>query len=362
MKVLLIPEISVTGGTGTFIRQLLEIHLKFHLNTLVLLPHSLAESSIETFIKKNNISYSFIPDREPFQWIGYFSLIFEIINYRRYIKQFKPDIIVCSTGTLGHNLVGFFYNYPIVYILHSYPKRIAFWEKPLFWIPRFFTKASKMIYTVSQYSKKKIEEHWGVNKKYIKVIYNSSSAEIGVKKNPACRTILSIGHVVEYKNPFLWIEIAVNITNKYEDVEFIWLGEGNLLEECLLRTSEHSRINFMGFDPSPAKYYLSAFLYLHPSNLESLGLSVIDASAYGIPSVISNAGGLPETVQDGHSGFICEVNDAGAFCEKIEFLLNDTKSYNEMAQNAYDYAKEHFSIEYQMEQIYSLYNTTISSH
>ena len=361
MKILLIPEVSVSGGTGTFIRQLLEIHKKYGINTEVLLPKSLTESSIPAYILKNGASLHLIKDRRPFQWIGYLSLVFEFFNYRKYIKQFKPDIIVCSTGTLGHNLFSFFCNYPLVYILHSYPKKVSLWEKPLFWIPRILSNNSKIIYTVSQFSKKMIEEHWSVDKEYIKVIYNNSSAVIGKKKKSVYRTILTLGHVVHYKNPFLWIEIAKKVTAKYEDVEFIWLGEGELLEECRMKILGHQRIKFMGFDPEPAKYYKSAHLYLHPSKIESLGLSAIDALAYGIPCIISNAGGLPETVEDGLSGFVCELQDISSYYNKIELLLNDDKLYDEMARNAYFSAKERFSIDKQMRQIYSLYNSTISS-
>ena len=362
MKVLLIPEISITGGTGTFIKHLMEIHKNLHIVTHVFLPHNLLESPFKAFFEDKGASIIAIPDRKPFELISYLSLIYEIKNYRSYIKKFKPDLIVCSTGTLGFNFFTFFCSYPLVFILHSYPKKVLWWEKPVFLIPKLFSNSSKIIYTVSKYSKRMIVDHWGVKEKNIHVIYNSTSSKNSLKYRPQKRIILTVGHVVEYKNPFVWIEIAKQITQQYADTEFVWLGNGHLLEECIAQTSGYPQIRFMGFEPEPSKYYSKAHIYLHPSRIESLGLSVIDALAYGVPSVISNAGGLPETVDDGFSGFICTVDDTSTYCEKIKLLLHNRALYEEMAQNAYFCAKERFNPDNQRNKICALYKSTIANY
>lgn len=362
MRILLIPEVSVSGGTGTFLKQLLNVHQKLNIDTEIILPESLYNTSLVTHIKSLDFNLHLIPNRRSYEYISYFSLFYEFKNYRNFIRKFNPDLIVCSTGTLGLNFFTFLFNYPLVFILHSYPKKIRWWEKPVFLIPQLLSRKSKIVYTVSEFSKKMILKYWGLTEKNVKVIYNSISTVEYDRARPNKRIILTLGHVVEYKNIFVWIEIAKRINEKFDDTEFIWLGDGEMLAECIHLTSAHSRINFLGYDANPGKYYASAYLYLHPSKIESFGLSVIDALAYGVPCIISNAGGLPETLEDGISGFICDVNDVVSYFSKIKLLLENQKLHGKMAKASSLHAKNCFSAEAQLKQIHDLYTNTIANY
>lgn len=356
---LLIPEVSISGGTGTFVKQLLNVHSELKIETIVLLSESLAETNLIFYLEDLGVSWVLIPDRKPFQSIAYFSLVYEFTQYSSHIKAINPDLIVCSTGTLGLNFFPFFCSRPLVYILHSYPCKIKWWEWPVFQIPKVLSSPSRIIYTVSEYSKKMILNYWDVKEKNIYVIYSSTTLKTIGRKELKNKIVLTLGHVVDYKNPFKWIEIAKYITESHPDTEFVWLGEGQLLEQCILETSEYPRIRFMGYTPTPEKYYVDAYLYLQPSRIESFGLSVIEALSYGVPCIVSNAGGLPETVEDSFSGFICEDDEVEEYCSKITLLLNDGLLHQEMARNAYFCAQNRFNPERQKTKIETLYINTI---
>ena len=47
-----------------------------------------------------------------------------------------------------------------------------------------------------------------------------------------------------------------------------------------------------------------ADVFLLPSELESFGLSALEAMACGVPVVGSDAGGLPEVVKHAETGFL----------------------------------------------------------
>ena len=53
-------------------------------------------------------------------------------------------------------------------------------------------------------------------------------------------------------------------------------------------------------------------LFILPSETESFGLSALEALAAGVPVVASDAGGLPEVVEHGVSGYLAAVGDKDA--------------------------------------------------
>ena len=69
--------------------------------------------------------------------------------------------------------------------------------------------------------------------------------------------------------------------------------------------------------------YIDVFTALSISDSESFGVSIIEASACEIPVVVSNAGGLPEVVEDGKTGIVVPVKDIISAAEAIEKLIID---------------------------------------
>ncbi len=63
-------------------------------------------------------------------------------------------------------------------------------------------------------------------------------------------------------------------------------------------------------------------LFVALSRMESFGVAVLEASACGIPVVVSNVGGLPEVVQAGVSGSIVPQEDVVAAAERIAWIAN----------------------------------------
>ncbi len=81
-------------------------------------------------------------------------------------------------------------------------------------------------------------------------------------------------------------------------------------------------------------------LFLMPSETESFGLAALEAMACEVPVIASLAGGIPELVQDGISGFMASVGDVDTMAEKGIYILEDEARLLEFKANALKRALE----------------------
>src|SRR4029077_5261652 len=88
---------------------------------------------------------------------------------------------------------------------------------------------------------------------------------------------------------------------------------------------------FVGSFPLVEEVLVGADLFLLPSERESFGLSALEAMAWEVPGVASNAGGLPEVVVDGETGFLCRVGDVDGMAAAAMRLLTDDDLHRRFA-------------------------------
>ncbi len=101
-----------------------------------------------------------------------------------------------------------------------------------------------------------------------------------------------------------------------------------------------------GFVPDAElpSYYALASLYIHTGKLESFGLSVLEASAAGLPVVSVNEGGPREIIADSETGRLVRA-DPGALADAAVSLLKDPARLAAMGAAARARAAELYSWE-----------------
>ncbi|MGH9432303.1 MAG: glycosyltransferase family 4 protein [Terriglobia bacterium] len=106
----------------------------------------------------------------------------------------------------------------------------------------------------------------------------------------------------------------------------------------MLIGSRHFRAVHAPEDPSE---FLSALdLYVMPSPAEGLGSSALLAMAHGLPVAASRAGGLPEIVQDGKTGWLFAPGSAPELAEVVVRALQDSEERQRFGVNASCLARE----------------------
>jgi N-acetyl-alpha-D-glucosaminyl L-malate synthase BshA len=83
-------------------------------------------------------------------------------------------------------------------------------------------------------------------------------------------------------------------------------------------------VDFVGEQHDVVAWLSAADLFLLPSAQESFGLAALEAMSCEVPVIASRVGGLPEVIQDGVTGYICDPDDIEGMAQRgIELLRND---------------------------------------
>ena len=114
----------------------------------------------------------------------------------------------------------------------------------------------------------------------------------------------------------------------WADLKLLIVGNGSQrseLESLVEREGLSGRTFFAGQVPHQkvAEYLRRLSVYVAVSASESFGVAVLEASACGIPVVVSRVGGLVEVVRDGETGLIVPPDNLQATTTAIEKLVMD---------------------------------------
>lgn len=139
---------------------------------------------------------------------------------------------------------------------------------------------------------------------------------------------LYVGRVSEEKNlPLLtqvWKRVRRQCAARGLPAELIVVGDGPYrpkMEIALRGEGAH----MLGFKHGEelAAIYASSDLFLFPSTTDTLGQSVMEAQASGVPALVSDQGGPKSIVRDGASGFVLRGDDVEGWVQAALRVLTD---------------------------------------
>jgi glycosyltransferase involved in cell wall biosynthesis len=162
------------------------------------------------------------------------------------------------------------------------------------------------VVAVSEYTKQKIIEHYGISEDKITVIHNAIDQKLTEKYHPSPikktdKIVLFLGRITIQKGPDYFISMAEKVLKKVKNVKFLMAGDGDMQNE-MIRKAIHLGIEksilFTGFlrGDDVDKAFQNADLYVMPSVSEPFGLTALEAIRNGAPVLMSNQSGVSEVV------------------------------------------------------------------
>ncbi len=359
-RLVLVAEYYDSGGTRTYLKQLLDFYAMHGVWVCLVGIQANPDAEIQELLAKyrfSYVAYSAILKptsqptgslRPPVWWAP--SVWGERKAFAGFLRDIRARAIVVSAGTPGQFL-GAAGAAGGIYILHTYPHGRRQQLLARFVLAPFARRVTKFV-AVSKYQQRAMRKLWRIrdSERCVAVIRNttgpSRDEDLELPLSPP--RVLTASWVEAYKEPFHWLEIAVAVSQRMgrENVQFVWFGEGSMLEACRMeasRVQDVADVCFAAHAAALAGASRRATLYLQTSSTENMSLSVIDALRFGLPTVGTRVGGLPEIINDQVTGVLVPPRDVNAAVEAIASLLQDSEARSAMGKASRLRYAEHFS-------------------
>ena len=349
--ILLVAEYYPSGGTRTYVRQLLDFYATHgaHVTLVTTLPDGDPEMKahvesygfrVLTFADVMGFTGTEKETRRPTVW-SWREWRRERAAFRDLAAQLEVDRVVVSSGNPGMLLSAAWASPRTIFVAHGYPhgRRQERLARAYLW--RLIPRGTSFI-AVSEFQARIMRHLWrteerGCTVETVLSTYGEPAPNHSSVSPPW--HVLTASLIEDYKQPFDWIEVADRVISRMPpgSVQFTWVGDGSLLrqaQETAVSKANSAHIAFPGVSADPSPQYLECRVYLQLSSIENMSLAVIDAQRHGVPCVVTNVGGLPEIIEAGVNGIVIPARDVDAAVEAISRLLSNGDLWESMSVGA----------------------------
>ncbi len=165
---------------------------------------------------------------------------------------------------------------------------------------------------------------------------------------------VTVGRFVYQKGHEYLIDAAVEITRRYPDLYFLFLGDGpdeKALRKQIAKLDLTNRFVFAGMVEDVDRELAGCDLMIHPSKEEPFGIALLEGMRMGLPIIASRVGGIPEVVSDGKSALLFEPCNPWAIAETASEILADRSRMKKMGEAGRERWQEKFNYENMIAQV-----------
>jgi len=222
-------------------------------------------------------------------------------------------------------------------------------------ITRYSIEQSDGVTAISNYLKDRTQRVFDV-KNSIEVIYNSVNCDV-YRRDPETfakvraeyapngeRVLVHLSNFRPVKRLPDVIEIFDRVHKKMPS-KLLLIGDGpdrSVAEWLAVQKGIHGDVLFLGKQDQIEEKLSIADIMLIPSELESFGLAALEAMACEVVPISTRAGGVPEVIEHGKSGYLADVGDVETMARYAIELLSNDDLLREMGKQARAAAKERF--------------------
>jgi len=304
-------------------------------------------------------------------------------QFARLLKAWRADLVHCHSAVTGSILARLGAKMAGVPCLNHVHIENKFSDLPWIrtiqvWLDNLTACFADEIVAISEHTRRSLIGQ-GLPSHKIRVIRNGISvvADANGKAANRARAVLGIegaGPVVgtvarlcPVKGQREYILAAQQIRNEFPEAMFAIIGEDiefdgyyrHELERLARHLGLDDRVQFFGFRRDAAQLIHGFDVFVLPSWIEGLPVTVLEAMAAGKPVVATSVGGVPELVVEGETGLLVPPRDPERLAEAIAELLHHPDVARRMGTNGCARVREHFSQSEMLKQVMALYEAYV---
>lgn len=244
----------------------------------------------------------------------------------------KNDVVYINTVLpFGAAIAGKIRGNKVIYHIHETSMKPALLKRFLFGVVKF--TADDVVYVskfLSEQEPLKIKKH---------IIHNALEREftqaalLTEKRITKNKVVLMICSLKAYKgvgqfvllaklNPQYTFKLIVNAS--VAEIETFFISDALPINLIILPTQVNTH---------PFYREASVVLNLSDTNLwvETFGLTVLEAMAYGLPTIVPPVGGVTELVDENKNGYLVDSKNLNAVSEALNKILGDEELYKQFS-------------------------------
>jgi glycosyltransferase involved in cell wall biosynthesis len=291
------------------------------------------------------------------------SYILKCGEVKKIIKAAGPDILHAHYAT-GYGLTGA--------LLGFHPYVISTWGTDIFNAP----KRNALFKSMVKYNLKKADYITSTSMALTKetMLYTDKKVytiPFGIDLKSFCpqkgkannNSNIVIGMVKSLEEVYgirYGIQAFYELHKKYRNTELLIVGSGTQKDEMVKLCNDLNishDVRFIGRVPNgKVPEYLNMMdIFLMPSLNESFGVAALEAEACGLPVVASDAGGIPEVVAGGKTGFLVKPKDIHSIADALEKLVVDVSLRENMGEAGRKFVSKNYNWSDNVKSMYNLY-------
>jgi glycosyltransferase involved in cell wall biosynthesis len=189
---------------------------------------------------------------------------------------------------------------------------------------------------------------------------NKIIRKLGITKKATI--VGSVFRFVKEKQPEIWVEAMQKVIKKQPNVHAIIVGDGglkNATQKIINEKGLEKSIHLVGQTREVAAWLGRFDLFLLTSMVEGLPNVLIEAQAFGVPVVSTNAGGSADTFIDGKTGKLCESHDPEVIANTVLSCIQDEKWLSIASKASSTHGRKAFGTKPMLKRLMQIYETSL---
>jgi glycosyltransferase involved in cell wall biosynthesis len=148
--------------------------------------------------------------------------------------------------------------------------------------------------------------------------------------DPYAQLVLCLGSIEARKSQAMLATSFARIAERHPRAQLALVGETDhaycadyraALREFARRAGLEGRIRIEPVTGDPYGWHAAADVLVCASDIESLPRVIVEAMVFGTPVLSTRVFGVPELIEDGVTGYLCDVRDAASLADGLERVL-----------------------------------------
>lgn len=189
--------------------------------------------------------------------------------------------------------------------------------------------------------------------------------EVIGSKDYTSKRILFMGRLSARKSPDTILKAAKQVIAAHPETRFTFAGDGDIdtYRQIAASLGVTENCDFVGWVSSDDKESLfkQHSIYCLPSTNEGMPMSVLEAMSYGLATVVTPVGGVPQIIEDRRNGFLVPVGDYATLANRLVNLLSHPVQVQQLGSCGWQTVSESFSVDSSVRSLITICNKVIKS-